>query len=79
MAACGSSGVSTFFSNDRIKIHFLDNPTLYCTNMPVDNSTKIFFGCLILYENPIGKLRQNQLHLLMSSKYVVFFFVAEYA
>lgn len=41
--------------------------------MPVDNGTQIFFGCLILYENPIGKLRQNQLHLLMSSEYVVFF------
>lgn len=57
--ARGSSGGAAFFWNDRVKIHFLDNPNLYCTNMTVEDESNIFWLSYV-YGNPIRKFRQLQ-------------------
>ncbi|KAH0868705.1 hypothetical protein HID58_075727, partial [Brassica napus] len=56
--AFGSSGVAMFWS-DRVKISFLNDHTLYCTNMCVEDGTNTFWLTYI-YGNPVIKYIQKQ-------------------
>lgn len=59
VSAVGSSGGAAFFWNDGVKISFLNNPNLYCTDMCVEDGTKTFWLSYI-YGNPVLKYRNIQ-------------------
>ncbi|KAF8095800.1 hypothetical protein N665_0322s0020 [Sinapis alba] len=56
--ASGSSGGSVIFWNDRVKLNFLDNPNLYCTNMAVEDGINTFWLSYI-YGNPVKRYIEN--------------------
>ena len=55
VSASGISGGSAIFWNERVKITFLDNPNLYCTNMTVEDDTNTFWFSYI-YGNHVKKI-----------------------
>lgn len=65
--AHGSSGGAAVFWNERVRISLLDNPTLYCTNMRVEDGTNTFWMSYI-YGNPVAKYRNEQWNDLIQSE-----------
>lgn len=71
ISANGSSGGAAFFWSDRVKINFLDSPSLYCTHMSVENETNVMWLSYI-YGNPDVRYRKEQWNDLIKSEHAGF-------
>lgn len=67
VSANGSSGGVAVFWSERVRITMLDNPTLYCTNMCIQDGTNTFWMSYI-YGNPVAKYRKEQWNGLIQSE-----------
>lgn len=65
--AKGSSGGAAFFWNDGVGLSFLGNPSLYNTDMCIQEGTNTFWLSYI-YGNPVVKYRNRQWHSIISSE-----------
>lgn len=67
-----SSGGAAFFWNDGVGLSFLGNPSLYNTDMCVQEGTNTFWLSYI-YGNPVVKYRNRQRHSIISSENAGYF------
>ncbi|KAG5414824.1 hypothetical protein IGI04_002391 [Brassica rapa subsp. trilocularis] len=67
VSANGSSGGVAVFWSERVRITMLDNPTLYCTNMCIQDGTNTFWMSYI-YGNLVAKYRKEQWNGLIQSE-----------